>query len=142
MLIERKKSLKPGVHVDREYIQEDEKKRRLLRPVLKSTWDHDKYRGKCKLEGTTLVIQGKKYGINNLHELPDELSTFNVSSKSTDAVIGFFGELNPLSNFHPAKFTHNGFAYHCSEQMIQHEKALYFKDSETANAIMKYKSGI
>ena len=93
---------------------EDEKIHRKLRPILKKAHNHEDYKGKCKVEGTTLIIKGKKYGLQNLHELPEGLSTFDVSSKSSDEVIGFFGELNPFSNFHPSRFTHNGYTYHCS----------------------------
>ena len=136
MLLEQKKSLKPGIYVDREYSAEDEAIRRKLRPILWAARQHENYKGKCKMEGTSLIIKGKKYSLHNLHELPDELSTFNISSQTSDKVIGFFGELNPLSNFHPSKFTYNGNNYHCSEQMIQHMKALYFKDTKTASIIM------
>ena len=136
MLLEQKKSLKPGIYVDWEYSAEDEAVRRKLRPILCAARQHENYKGKCKMEGTTLIIKGKKYGLHNLHELPDELSTFNISSQTSDKVIGFFGELNPLSNFQPSKFTYNGNNYHCSEQMIQHVKALHFNDTKTAGIIM------
>ena len=94
------------------------------------------------MEGTTLIIKGKKYGLHNLHELPKGLSTFDVSSKSSDEVIGFFGELNPFSNFHPSKFTHNRYTYHCLEQMIQHVKAMHFNDERTATSILNSTTAI
>ena len=51
-------------------------------------------------------------------------------------MIGIFGELNPLSNFHPAEFIVDETTYHCSKQFIQQTKALYFSDTETADRIM------
>ena len=79
-----------------------------------------------------------KYYVNNIYKLPNNLSRFHASSKTDEKgeVLGFFGELNPLSNFHPATFTVNEKQYISSEQFIQETKALLFKDIETANKIM------
>ena len=60
LLIERKKMLQEGVYVDREYSIEDEQKRRKLRLILRAARRLTQYRGKCKLDGTTLVLKGKK----------------------------------------------------------------------------------
>ena len=49
---------------------------------------------------------------------------------------GFFGEFNPLSNFHPAVFTYNGTCNSHTEQFIQATKAEFCKDTETLNAIL------
>ena len=58
--MERKKKLQDGVFVDREY-SEEEKERKLLQPILKAARRITHYRGKCKLDGVKLVIQGKSY---------------------------------------------------------------------------------
>ena len=136
LLIERKKMLKEGIYMDREYSFEDEQKRRKLRPILRAACCLTQYRGKCKLDGTTLVIKGKKYDIYTLHTLPNELNGFNITSKQGDNVLCFFGEQNPFSNFHQAKFSLNGIQYHCTEQMIQHNKAIFFGDKNTAVKIL------
>ena len=68
--------------------------------------------------------------------LPNALNVFNISSRSNDNTIGFFGELNPLSNFHKAIFTHENITYHSSEQFIQHCKATHFGDHITASKIL------
>ena len=136
LLIERKKMLQEGVYMDRGYSIEDEQKRRKLRPILRAAHRLTQYRGKCKLDGTTLVLKGKKYDVNTLHTLPNELNGFNITSKQEDKVLCFFGEQNPFSNFHPAKFSLNGIQYHCTEQMIQHNKAIFFGDKTTAAKIL------
>ena len=92
------------------------------------------------MEGTTLVIKRKKYTLSNLHELPTELSGFHVSSKSSYEVMGFFGELNPFSNFHLTVFTYEGCMYHSSEQFIQHTKCLFFKDAASAKKVLNSKT--
>ena len=52
----------------------------------------------------------------------------------------FFGELNPLSNFHLASFKHEGQNYTSSEQLIQATKATFGGDYETLKQIMESKS--
>ena len=69
-LLERKKKLKQGIYIDRKYKEEEETERKLLRPMLKAARKHTHYRGKCKLEGTKLVIKGKTYHRGNLENLP------------------------------------------------------------------------
>ena len=59
LLLERRKKLQDGVFVDREYSKEDEKDRKLLRPILKAARKINHYHGKCKLDGVKLVIKGK-----------------------------------------------------------------------------------
>ena len=71
-----------------------------------------------------------------LNQLPDELNSFKVTSKENPSTIGFFGEINPLSNFYPASFTYDGIQYISSEQFIQASKAQYFGDTEIHSRIM------
>ena len=120
LLLECKKKLKEGIYVDREYNESEELERKLLQPILRAARKQLHYRGKCKLDGTKLVIKGKTYNRKNLEALPEDISGPIVSSKESDQAIGFFGELNPLSNFHPSKFIYNGTEYNNSEQLIQH----------------------
>ena len=94
------------------------------------------YAGKCRLDGDTLVVKGLSYTVENLEKLPEDLNSFNIMSRSMDHLIAFFGELNPLSNFHQCKFTVDGVTFHSSEQYIQYVKALYFKDRSTGNEIL------
>ena len=65
------------------------------------------------------------------------MTGYNVSSKEDDNHIGFFGELNPFSNFHEAPFTVDGITYHSSEQFIQYKKAKFFTDDSSSKKILK-----
>ena len=89
-----------------------------------------------------MVIQGKKYNWNNLEELPQNLSTHTISSRQDASYFGFFGELNPLSNFYPAPFIHEGIHYSTSEQYIQARKAEFCGDADTKHQIMQAKSAL
>ena len=136
-LFENKTKLGQGIFADREYCPESERERQYLRPILKQCRKLDDYKGVCKMEGTVLKIKGKRYTRENLHQLPTEVNAFASTSKSNDNVIGFFGELNPLSNFHDGSFEWNDIRFHSSEQFIQYQKAILFKDIKTADLIMK-----
>ena len=102
----------------------------------------DKFKGICRMEGPNFVLDGKKYHRQNLHTLPIELDPSKVTSKTNDEVHAFFGELNPLSNFHPCKFTVNNEEFHSSEQWIQSRKADFCKDRITKNRIMNSKDAL
>ena len=125
-----------GIFIDKAYTQEVEHKRRLLRPILKAARRLPEYQGLCRLECDELVLKGKHYSFDRLDRLPSNLNVFNLSSKEDNHTVGFFGELSPLSNFHPANFTVNGVHYTSSEQFIQHTKALLFNDYATAQKII------
>ena len=108
----------------------------MLRPILKAARQIPAYQRRCRLEANELVIQGKHYTKDRLNKLPSELNVFNLTSKSNEDTIRYFRELNPLSNFHPAPFTVNGVHYICSEQFIQHTKAILLKDYIMAKKIL------
>ena len=134
-LLANKKYLPKGVFVDKQYCEEIENIRRILRPVIRKA-RKGKYKGRCRMERDQVVIDCRRYGLRNLHQLPPDLNTFNCTSEESEGCIGFFGELNELSNFHPCKFNINGINYSSIEQWIQHCKAKYFKDSITMAQIL------
>ena len=133
---ENKGYLPDGVYVKREYTEETERVRRILKPVYNAAKNSTAYKGRCRMEGNHLVIQGKKYGLHNLQELPDDLSGHKVTSRSTNLVLGFLGELHPLSNFHRCNFTEGGLRFNSGEQYIQYTKAYYYENMELAGRIL------
>ena len=135
-LMDSRDWLPQGVTVSREYSQDVENQRKLLRPILKLARSIKHYNGKCKLQKDHLVIHGIKYGVEDLHKLPSDLSGFHASSKQDKRTHVFFGELSLFSNFHKAKFTLNGKEYFCSEQYIQEQKALHYGDTHRAQKIL------
>ena len=135
-IMENKGYLQRGVYVDREYIPEIERKRRVLLPVLKAAKQCKDFKKKCRLEEDKIVINGRKYGTDNLHQLPKEIDPFEITSKSNESCIGFFGALNPLSNFYESKFMVDGVEYLSTEQYIQAQKANYFKDEISYTRVM------
>ena len=136
LLIQRKKYLPDGVFVDREYCAETEKEWLFLRPVLKESRKNEEFRGKCKMDGSNLVTQGKKYTCENVHQLPEKINGFNCTSKSDSETICFLNPLNPFSYFHLCNFEVAGIRYHSSEQFIQHMKARFFEDKKSVEVIL------
>ena len=141
-VINNRKYLPDGVFIDREYTKATEEQCRILRPFLRAARQLTKYQRKCKLVGGTLVIKGIRYTTNDLHKLPTELQGMKISSKENSETLGFFGIMHPFSNFHPAEFSFAGHKYHCSEQLIQHLKAVHFEDEEVSRKIMSAKNAL
>ena len=137
-LFKNRKKLPRGIYIDKEYSKATEKEQCLLRPVIKAAGRIDKYKGACRLDGPQLVIEGKCYHCQNIHTLPDDLNPMAVTSHSNEEVFAFFGELNPLSNFHPCKFTLEGETSNSSEQYIQWTKAKYCGDKIAIGRILNF----
>ena len=137
-LVENKSKLRTGVYLEHEYSAEVEYQRKVLRPILTAAQKIPSMKKKCKLDGATLKIKGKHYTLKTLHKLPPELNAFKLSSKTDEEkrIVGFFGQLNPLSNFHDAPFIIDGIQFHTSEQYIQYQKAQFAKDIESCNKIL------
>ena len=135
-IMENKSYLRHGIFVDYEYTVDIEQTRNLLLPILRKAQQTEPYKGHCKMEEDRLVIKGHTYTLNNLHQLPEDLNCFKVTSKQNEHCVGFFGGLNPLSNFHHAKFMIDGLEYISAEQFIQAKKAKYFKDMNAYDLIM------
>ena len=67
----------------------------------------------------------REYTVDTIGTIPPEVNGFRATSKTDGKILAFFGELNPLSNFHPSEFEHNGIIFHSSEQLIQYMKVIY-----------------
>ena len=135
-ILENRFDLPRGIYVDREYPIDIERKRKTLLPVLKAAKKLSNYRKQSRLEDDKLVLKGRSYNVNTLNQLPEELNVFKVTSKEDETTVGFFGEINPLSNFYPSSFIYEGIHYISSEQWIQANKAKFSGDIEMYNEIL------
>ena len=135
-ILDNRFDLERGIYVDREYPLEVECTRKTLLPILRAAKRSSEYKKQSKLEDDKIVLKGRKYGVNTLNQLPEELNVFKVTTKENADTVGYFGEINPLSNFYPASFTYDGVQYISSEQFIEASKAKYFEDVDTYNQIM------
>ena len=115
---------------------ETEKKRKTLLPILKAAKRLPDYKRQSRLEDDKIVLKGRPYTVGMLNQLLDELNAFKVTSKEDSQTVGFFGEINPLSNFYEAPFVYEGTRYISSEQFIQANKAKYFGDLNMQEVIL------
>ena len=91
---------------------------------------------KSKMEDDYLVINGTRYGIDEINKLPEEIAAYKSAQKTDDRTLAFHREFSPFSNFHPCHFTINQQSFHSMEQFLQYQKALMFGDSVTAYEIL------
>ena len=80
----------------------------------------DKYKGKAKLKDDKLILDSIEYGVEDLHNLLDDMLTLSSCQKSNDNMIVFFGQHSPFSNFYQASFEHDGHQFRTSEHAVQH----------------------
>ena len=116
-ILANKQYLPDGIYMNQEYGDETERERRFLRPILRAATKKSEYRRRCRLEDDHLIIKGKTFTRQNINDLPDDISAFKVTSRENENTVGFFGELNPLSNFHRCYFKINEKWFHSSEQI-------------------------
>ena len=83
-LFKNRKKLPDGVFIDREYSKVTEKERRLLRPIIKAAQKIDEYKGKCRLEGLYLKLDGKRCHRLNVHTLTAKPGPAEVTSVSDE----------------------------------------------------------
>ena len=141
-LFKNRKKLPKGIYINKEYSKSTEKECCLLRPMIKAARRLDKYKGVCRLEGPQLVIEGKCYQHHNINTLPEDLNPMDVTSRTNEETFAFFGELNPLSNFHPCKFDLEGESFNSSEQYIQWKKANFYGDKIAMERILNCEDAV
>ena len=141
-LLMNKQNLPPGIYVNKEYPIQIKKARDRLRPVFWMIKSKPKYKDKCKLQGGKLVVDGVKYTVDTLGNLPLELAAYQAAEKRDDTALVFHGEWSPYSNFHPSPFLVDGVLFKSAEHYIQYQKSLFFGDSIMANQILKSQTPI
>ena len=135
-IMSTKTKLPHGMYINNEYPIQVKSSRDTLCLILRLAKSIPSYHDKSKIEGDHLVINGVKYGIQDIYNLPPELVGYKVAQEEDNEFIAFQGELSPYSNFHHAKFVIDNHTYHSSEQWIQYKKAMLFGDTFTANQIL------
>ena len=92
---------------------------------------------KAVLLGDQIMVNGKKYTVDELEQLPPELSPDKIAFKENSDTILFYRSDAYMSNFYKSPLSINNIEYTCVEQYFTAEKARCFKDQITVNKIMK-----
>ena len=141
-LMKGKKNLPVGVYVNEEFLLHIKHARDRLQPVMRYIKTNLKYKDKCRIQGDKLIVDGIKYSMVNIGDLPAEIAAYRVAKKSDDTHLVFHGELSPYSNFHPGRFTIDGMEFATVEHYIQYQKSLFFGDSLNANQVLKSETAL
>ena len=115
---------------------------RTLKPIVEIVKDTP-YEDQTKIIPGGIKIGKRRYGLHNLHTMPDDIKYWANNVRMTLFLMVWFGILCPLSNFFYSpmiimvKKTKRHFLF--AEQYIQYMKALLFGDDYTARAILMAK---
>lgn len=122
------------MYLEADFPVEIEQKRRILQPAAKAARAESREAG---VSVDHLVIDGKRYSINDLDQLPIHLQPAHIATRTHNNVMAFFTAACPLSNFYNTKFTaEQGKLFHSSEQLYQYYKAREFNDQISMNKIL------
>ena len=128
------------------YVTEDfpaviESQRKQLYPVFKAAKSHPDYQRKVTMRGNRLVLNGRHYSTETVHQVPPQFHPRKLAVKSSESVLAFGGATSShheLSNFKvmDKKFRYEQYEYSSSEQAFQHKKAREAGDQNIQREIM------
>ena len=116
-----------------DFVQEIDQRRAVLYPVFKAAKEKNL---KPKLVVDRLLISGKRYSVDNLDTLPEELQLNKLAERRTDTAVRFYGGESCFSNFFKANMLIDGKLYTSVEQFFQYQKATCLENPEVANKII------
>ena len=134
LIWERKAKLRGSNYwLDEDYPVEIENRRRILQPIASAARSQGK---KARVQVDRLLVNGRPYTVDTISQLPEDLQPAKLATKTDGKITAFFRSATPLSNFHQVKVKDKeGNVFHSSEQWYQYQKALEFRDTETATNI-------
>lgn len=128
------KNTMSNIWMAEDFPREIENERDILRPFFKRAL---KLNMKPKLVRNKLIIKGKAFTIENVHEIPDCVSTdLPDLSKNVSDVIILHEQLNPLLTTHPGNIVYQGATYSSLEQFYQYHKAEVCGDGVAAQKVL------
>jgi ribA/ribD-fused uncharacterized protein len=121
------------------YIKEDlpyeiEDKIKELTPIMHAARQQDM---KASISRDVLRINGEKFKVNNLHNLPKSIQPSQISVKTTQTEHFFWGKAAPFSNFNTEyQFRVDGKIFSSGEQFFNYSKAKFFEDQMAMEKIL------
>ena len=120
------------------FIKEDfpsviDERRNKLYPILKAARQDGK---KAHLVADKLILEGKRYTVEMMDQLPVNLQPESLSTRVLDDVVLFYGADSNLSNFYRAQFVVGGKIFSSSEQYYQFRRANHIGNLEIASSIL------
>ena len=137
----RKNLKNSDIFINEDFPAEIRQRRKKLFPILRKARNElNMKKSFLSVDKLHLIDADDKrtvYDVNSLHKLPPALDARFITTVKKENHLAFFGELCPLSNFHPAPIVHHGKKFACVEQMYQHMKAMSADDLYSAKKIME-----
>ena len=124
------------VSISENYSADTEYNRNKLYMIYRKAKSIDKYTQKVFLNGDVLILEGKRYYVDDLADLPADLHPRLFNEKANDKCYVFGGvhsKFNPFSNWYPCRIQHGDHSFKSVEQAnYQHSKAVYVGDVTSA----------
>ena len=114
-----------------DYPQEILQKRKTLYPALKAAQRSPEIKN-ASLQVDKLILDGKVFTTNNMHELPRFLQPDKAAVIETDDAMVFFTRHAIFSNLRPMAIKVEDENFNCNEHYFQYSKAKVFNDDVTA----------
>ena len=128
------------VSISENYSADTEYNRNKLYMIYRKAKSIDKYTQKVFLNGDVLILEGKRYYVDDLADLPADLHPRLFNEKANDKCYVFGGvhsKFNPFSNWYPCRIQHGDHSFKSVEQAnYQHSKAVYVGDVTSATKLM------
>lgn len=123
------------------WVQQDLPKRlredyRVLQRVAKVAGTFPEEYNDIKIKDYKISINGTRYGRDDLHLLPTELSPEMVYSPRSEEAVAFFTKHSPFSNHFHSPFYLEGIQFVCIEQYLAVQRAHLADDKDLARQAM------
>ena len=124
-----------SLFISENFTAETEFRRKKLYIIYKYAKSLEKYKTKISLNGDVLIIDSIRYTVDNIHDLPADLTPRQFSEKSNGKYLIFGGmvsEFSPYSNWYPCSMEYGDCEFRNLEQAYQYCKAVHCNDTASA----------
>ena len=130
----RNKLKNTNIVIHEDFPFEIEERRSKLYPSFKAARKANK---QASLIGDKLYIEGRRYTVDTLNEIPADFQPSNLALRENDHMLLFYGRNSVFSNFFSCQFVVDAISYSSIEQYFQSQRALKAGDEEAMAEIMK-----
>ena len=92
---------------------------------------------KVSLNRDTLKVNGDKFTVKHMSQLPTQLRPEFLANKVTEQQHFFYGKQSKLSNFYACSFNDGYQSFNCQDQYYAYRKATHFRDFDARKQILK-----
>jgi ribA/ribD-fused uncharacterized protein len=132
-----------NIFVNEDFPVEINQRRKKLMPILNKAKKELHMEAYMSVDKLHLIDSDNKrtvIDVNSMHRLPANLDPKYVTTVQKNDCFAFFGELCPLSNFHPAPIRSDRHTFANVEQMYQYTKAEKANDQVAMKKILEAES--